>query len=233
MSKGKLLIVDDDEDIRHLVGGSLANNGFDVITAEDGEEGVAKALCEHPDLIILDVEMPGMDGIAVCREIRRCLTTPIIFLSVRSDTPDKILGLGAGGDNYLTKPFDTSELLAYVEATIRRQNLYYRSDNGSQVIRIKDLTLDISAHELRRNGTTIPLTSTEFKLFRTLAENAGRVVTRDQLLDRVWEMDIEGIYSRTIDVHVGRIRRKIGDDPIRPSYILTVSGVGYKMPGTL
>ena len=229
MSKGKLLIVDDDEDIRQLVGGSLVNRGYEVITAENGEDGLAKAHAEHPDLIILDIEMPGMDGIQTCQEIRRRLNTPIIFLSVRSETTDRVLGLGVGGDNYLTKPFQIPELIAHVDAAMRRQAVYSRPDHDHHLLKVKDLCLDIRAHELKRNGCPIQLTATEFKVFRVLAANPDRAITREQLLDQVWQANTDGVYSRTIDVHIGRIRRKIGDDSERPRYILTVAGVGYKV----
>lgn len=230
MSKGKLLIVDDDEDIRQLVGGCLTNRGYEVITAATGEEGFAKAHSEHPDLIILDVEMPGMDGIQTCQEIRKHLNVPIIFLSVRAETSDRVLGLGVGGDNYLTKPFQIPELLAFVDAAMRRQSVYSRPNRDHPIFKIRDLCLDIRAHELKRDGCSIPLTPTEFRLLQVLAQNPGRVVTREQLLDQVWQTSATDIYSRTIDVHVGRIRRKIGDDSARPQYILTVAGVGYKVP---
>lgn len=229
MSRGKLLIVDNDADIRQLLSGSLISRGYDVTTAESGEQGLAIALATHPDLIILDVEMPGMDGIQTCQEIRRHLFTPVIFLSVRSETTDRVLGLGVGGDNYLTKPFQISELIAYVDSAMRRQTTYAHP-NHSEEIKVADLVLDLSAHELRRDDDVIQLTSTEFKLFHVLVKNAGKVVTRERLLDEVWDTDIDGVYSRTVDVHVGRIRRKLGDDPNHPRYILTVSGVGYRMP---
>lgn len=229
MSKGKLLVVDDDEDIRQLVGGSLMNRGYEVIIAENGEDGLTKAHAEHPDLIILDVEMPGMDGIQTCQEIRKHLNTPIIFLSVRSETTDRVLGLGVGGDNYLTKPFQIPELVAYVDAAMRRQAVYSKTDRNSHLLKVRDLCLDVRAHELKRGAAVIPLTATEFKVLRVFATNADRVVTREQLLDQVWQMDADGIYSRTIDVHIGRIRRKMGDDIEHPRYILTIPGIGYRI----
>lgn len=230
VSKGRVLVVDDDEDIRQLVSRSLADRGYDVALASSGEEGIAAAFTDPPDLVILDVEMPGMDGIQTCQEMRKRLLVPIIFLSVRSDDTDVVLGLGVGGDNYLTKPFRVPELIAHVDAAIRRESLYSERRRESQHVKVRDLTLDASAHELRRNGDAIPLTNTEFKLIFTLACNAGRVVTRDQLLDSVWENKSDGIYSRTVDVHIGRIRRKIEPDPKSPCYIQTISGLGYKMP---
>lgn len=231
MPNGKLLIVDDDEDIRQLVGTSLKNRGYEVISARSGEEGLTKALSEQPDLIVLDVEMPGMDGIQTCQEIRKHLIVPVLFLSVRSEETDVVLGLGVGGDNYLTKPFKIPELIAHVDAAMRRKQRYSQAVHSDQTLKVKDLALDLSAHELKRNGDIILLTSTEFKLFQILAENAGRVVTRDKLLDLVWLLESDGVYSRTVDVHIGRIRKKIGDDPASPRYIVTVPGLGYKMAG--
>ncbi len=230
MSKGRVLVVDDDEDIRQLIGRSLANRGYEVALAASGEDGIASALADRPDVIILDVEMPGMDGIQTCQELRRTLYVPIIFLSVRSDETDIVLGLGVGADNYLTKPFKIPELLAHVDAAIRRQTQYIRPHEEPGTVQVQDLTLDLSAHELRRDGQVISLTPTEFKLVQSLVINAGRVLTRDQLLDCVWEHRSDGVYTRTVDVHMGRLRKKIEPDLARPRYILTVPGLGYKMP---
>ncbi|MCX6344814.1 MAG: response regulator transcription factor [Armatimonadetes bacterium] len=226
MPIGKLLIVVD-ADIRLMIGNGLRSRDYDVIIAETGDEGLSK-ISEKPDLIILDMDMPAMDGIQTCREIRKHVTTPIIFLGDSSEASGRILCLDAGGDNYLIKPITVPELAAYLNAAIRRQTHY--SNKAGRRINIKDLTLDVSAHELKRNDELIHLTLTEFKLFRALAVNCGQVLTRDHLLDEVWNIDSSGFYSRTIDVHVGRMRRKIGDDPLNPRYILTVNGVGYKIP---
>ena len=230
MRQGKVLVIDDDEDIRHSLGRRLSDRGYEVFLAGSGEEGLTKALTESPDVIVLDVDMPGMDGIQTCREIRAHLFVPIIFLSVRSDETDIVLGLGVGGDNYLTKPFKASELLAYVDAAVRRETVYSRRRKQSKLLKVKDLVLDLSAYELKRGGDVIQLTPTEFKLIRMLAENVDRVLTREQLLDHVWEFNANGVYSRTVDVHIGRVRGKIGDDRANPQYIITVPGLGYKMP---
>ena len=229
MPKGKVLVIDDEEDIRELVGGSLANRGYNVVLACSGEEGLAKALGEKPDVIVLDVEMPDMDGIQTCQEIRKHILVPIIFLSVRSDETDVVLGLGVGGDNYLTKPLSICELLAYVEAAMRRETVYSQRRNQTRLIAVKDLVVDLDAHELRQDGRTIPVSATEFKLIQILAENVDRVLTRNQLLDHVWQTKADNIFSRTVDVHIGRVRRKIGDDPNHPRYIVTVPGLGYKI----
>lgn len=229
LPKGKVLIVDDDEETRRLLERKLAGRGCEVATAGSGEEGVAIAFRERPDLVILDVDMPGMGGIQACQEIRRSLYIPIILLSERVEESDMVLGLGVGGDYYLPKPIREAELLSHVEAALRRETAYRRRSQQSDLLHIRDLTLDLAEHELRRNGKPIPVTFTEFKLIEVLAQNAGRILTRDQLLDCVWDTRAEGVYSRTVDVHVARIRRKIGDDPHNQRYIITVPGIGYKM----
>ncbi|MEN6370476.1 MAG: response regulator transcription factor [Armatimonadota bacterium] len=231
MRKGKILIVDDDEDILRLVGGALKVRGYDIVTASTGAGGVALAVAEQPDLIILDIELPDMSGTDVCQQIRLTNLVPILFLTVRSDETDVVLGLGVGADYYVTKPFKVPELIAGVEAALRRETVYAERKKHRSSISVKDLQIDLSAFEVRKKGEPVQLTTTEFKLLQTLAEHPGRVLTRDQLLDCVWDLRAEGIYTRTVDVHIGRLRKKIEDDPSRPQYIVTVAGLGYKMPG--
>lgn len=231
LRKGKILIVDDDEDILRLVGGALKVRGYDIVTASTGAGGVALAVAEQPDLIILDIELPDMSGTDVCQQIRLTNLVPILFLTVRSDETDVVLGLGVGADYYVTKPFKVPELIAGVEAALRRETVYAERKKHRSSISVKDLQIDLSAFEVRKKGEPVQLTTTEFKLLQTLAEHPGRVLTRDQLLDCVWDLRAEGIYTRTVDVHIGRLRKKIEDDPSRPQYIVTVAGLGYKMPG--
>lgn len=230
LRKSKILIVDDDEDILRLVGGALKMRGYDIVTACTGAAGVRLASEEQPDLIILDIELPDINGTDVCQEIRRTSLAPIVFLTVRSDEMDVVLGLGVGADNYITKPFKVSELIARIEAALRREKVYAERKRLRNVIEIKDLSLDLSAVEVRKRGKLVPLTSTEFKLLQVLAEYPGRVFTRDQLLDHVWDLRADGVYTRTVDVHIGRLRKKIEDNPEKPQYIVTVVGLGYKMP---
>ena len=227
MHRGKVLVIDHDETIRRSVAKRLSDRGHDVATADSGEQGLTAALTQCPDAIIMSVDT---DGIQTCREIRKHLSVPVIFVGGRSGQTDIELALEAGGDAYLPKPVNTAELLAYVDAAVRRQTVYSRCGARPKLVKVKDLVLDLSAHEFRRNGAMIPLTPTEFKLIRTLAENVDRVLTRGQLLDYVWESDAKGLYSRTVDVHIGRVRGKIGDDRADPHYIVTVPGLGYKMP---
>lgn len=230
MRNNRVLVVDDDEDILRLVSGSLRAHGFEVLTATTGTDGVALCASQRPDLVVLDVELPDKSGIEVCQEIRRNHLIPIVFLSVRCEETDVVLGLGVGADNYITKPFRISELVARIEATLRRETVYAERKKVQKRLTIRDLTLDLSAHEVRKSGTPIQLTTTEFRLLQALAEHVGQVLTRDQLLDCVWELRADGVYTRTVDVHIGRLRKKIEDDPADPEYIVTVPGLGYKIP---
>lgn len=229
MPRGKILIVDDDEQTREFVERVLGERGYRVTSASTGEQGLRTAATGNPDLIVLGMDMSSSDGTQTCQEIRKNAFIPIIAVGNRSDETDVVLSLGVGADYYLTKPLRSSEFAAYVEAGIRRQTIYSQRSLEANAMRVKDLVLDFPAHELRRGGRLIPLSPTEFRLVHTLARNAGRIMTRDQLLDSVWEFKADGIYSRTVDVHIGRIRRKIGDTPAKPRYIVTVPGLGYKM----
>jgi DNA-binding response OmpR family regulator len=231
LRKGKVLVVDDDEDILRLVSGALRSRGFDVVTGCTGAEGMELSVSERPDVVVLDIELPDRDGIDVCQDIRRINLVPIIFLTVRSEETDVVLGLGVGADNYITKPFRVPELVARVEAALRRETVYAERKKTKRIVEIKELSIDMSAFEARRSGAIIPLTPTEFRLLKALAENPDQVLTRDQLLDHVWDLKADGIYTRTVDVHIGRLRKKIESDPAKPTYILTVPGLGYKMPG--
>jgi len=226
----KILVVDDDEDIINLIKAYLTSRGYKVVAATNGEAGIRLAHVERPDLIILDIEMPDRDGLEVCQEIRQTMLTPILFLTVRGDESDVVLGLGMGADNYITKPFKLSELTAKVDAALRRETLYAERRKHQDVVNVGELRLDLSAHEAHRSDKLLDLTPTEFKLLQALAEHAGHVLSREQLLDHVWEMRADGVYTRTVDVHVGRLRKKVEDDPENPRYIITVSGLGYKMP---
>jgi len=228
---GRILVVDDDEDILNLIKGYLSSRGYQVVTAPTGEDGIRLAHMQNPDLIILDIELPDKDGIEVCQEIRQTMLTPIMFLTVRAEETDVVLGLGVGADNYITKPFKISELIAKVEAVLRRETVYAERRKHQDIFTIGDLTLDLTAHEARKGDTTLDLTPTEFKLLEALISNVGHVLSREQLLDHVWEFRSDGVYTRTVDVHVGRLRKKIEDDPDNPRHIVTIAGLGYKMSG--
>ena len=229
MPRGRVLIVEGDDQAGQAIARGLSARGYEVVRAGSGSEAVGKALIEKPDAIAIAVEVPGADGIEVCQEIRKSLLVPIILISSRVDDTDFVLGLGVGADYYITKPYRMPLLLACVEAAVRREVTYARQRAARDTLTVGDLALDLAEHELERNGETILLSPTEFRLLAALARNAGRTLTRSQLLESVWELKADGIYSRTVDVHIGRIRRKIGDGTAAGRYIVTVPGLGYKM----
>ena len=221
----KILIVDDDENICELLRLYLQKDGFDTVVAHDGQTAVKLANSENPDLILLDIMLPGLDGWQVCREIRKTSETPIIMLTAKSETFDKILGLELGADDYVSKPFDTKEVVARIKAVLRRSNDNDKQNQISEV-RYDKLKINLTNYELVVNGVRIDTPPKELELIYHLASNPNRVYTRDQLLDEVWGFDYYGD-SRTVDVHVKRLREKLED--VSPEWSLkTVWGVGYK-----
>ena len=229
MPKGSILLIGGDEGSRQSITQALMGRDYAVSHSASGEEGVSAARHAHPDLIILDSALPDETCIQTCTDLRALSTSPIIILSSDKDDADIALGLGVGADAYLIKPIALPVLVAHVEAAIRRETAYRKRQSKSKPLYVRDLVVDLAGCELTRNGAVIPLSPTEFRLIRALAENAGRVLSRDQLLDSVWETRAEDVYSRTVDVHIGRLRRKIEDDIRQPSYIVTVAGMGYKL----
>ena len=220
----KILIVDDDANICELLRLYLEKDGFDTVVANDGEQAVEYASKYSPDLILLDIMLPKLDGWQVCREIRKTSETPIIMLTAKGETFDKILGLELGADDYVSKPFDTKEVIARIKAVLRRTN---DSDKGSQIseVRYDKLRINLTNYELEVNGVKIDTPPKELELIYHLASNPNRVYTRDQLLD-VWGFDYYGD-SRTVDVHVKRLREKL--ENVSDEWSLkTVWGVGYK-----
>ena len=221
----KILIVDDDENICELLRLYLEKDGFETIVANDGEQAVDYASKYSPDLILLDIMLPKLDGWQVCREIRKTSETPIIMLTAKGETFDKILGLELGADDYVSKPFDTKEVIARIKAVLRRS---HESDKSSQVneVRYDKLRINLTNYELVVNGVKIDTPPKELELIYHLASNPNRVYTRDQLLDEVWGFDYYGD-SRTVDVHVKRLREKL--ENVSDEWCLkTVWGVGYK-----
>jgi len=221
----KILIVDDDENICELLRLYLQKEGYETVVANDGEQAVKMASQHNPDLIMLDIMLPGLDGWQVCREIRKTSETPIIMLTAKGETFDKILGLELGADDYVTKPFETKEVIARIKAVLRRSNDKEKQGQASEV-RYDKLKINITNYELVVNGERVDTPPKELELIYHLASNPNRVYTRDQLLDEVWGFDYYGD-SRTVDVHVKRLREKL--ENVSDEWTLkTVWGVGYK-----
>ena len=222
--KYKILVVDDDTNICELLRLYLEKEGFETVVANDGQQAVEYANKYTPDLILLDIMLPKLDGWQVCRQIRKTLETPIIMLTAKGETFDKILGLELGADDYITKPFDTKEVIARVKAVLRRT--YDSEKNSMQEVKYDKLRINLTNYELVVDGKSIDTPPKELELIYHLASNPNRVYTRDQLLDEVWGFDYYGD-SRTVDVHVKRLREKL--ENISPEWLLkTVWGVGYK-----
>lgn len=224
MKSKKILVVDDEAQITELITSYLEREGYQVATAADGEEALEVYRKEQPDLILLDLMLPKLNGYEVCREIRAQSRVPIIMLTARDEEPDKIVGLELGADDYITKPFSPREVVARVRAVLRRAEV---GEPETKVIRVGDIEIDQTRHEVKKKGETIELTPTEFKLLATLADSPRRVFTRLQLVEEVQGYSFEG-YERTIDAHIKNLRQKIEDDPKNPTMIGTVYGVGYR-----
>jgi DNA-binding response OmpR family regulator len=219
-----ILVVDDEVRITQLVRDYLVHAGYAAVTAGDGRTALALYRSEKPDLVVLDLGLPEMDGLDVARELRKLGDTPIIMLTARAEETDKLIGLELGADDYITKPFSPKELVARVRAVLRRtENI---SPVG-QVLQVADMTIDPSRMRVSLAGRQVELTATEFELLMTLAKQPGRIFTRAQLLDSVRGVAFES-YERAIDAHIKNIRRKLELDPHEPRYVLTVHGVGYK-----
>jgi two-component system, OmpR family, alkaline phosphatase synthesis response regulator PhoP len=219
-----ILVVDDEPKIVRLVSDYLVAAGFSVSSARTGDEALMRARTAPPDLVILDLGLPGTDGLDVTRTLRRGGDVPIIMLTARDDETDKLIGLELGADDYVTKPFSPRELVARVRAVLRRR----AGAGASDVLRAADLVLDLPRLRVTRAGEGVDLTATEFALLAAMARQPGRVFTRSQLLDAIHGQAIES-YERAIDAHVKNIRRKLEPDPRRPRYLLTVYGVGYRL----
>ena len=231
MAERTVLIVEDDRALLDVLKFNLTKEGYHVITALDGSQALEAARQSQPDIILLDVMLPKIDGFEVCRILRHEMTTPILMLTAKDSEIDKIVGLEVGADDYLTKPFSMRELLARIRAMLRRSEMVETKPAVQEMlIRVGDLEIDKMRHQASARGLALKLTTMEFNLLLFLAENKGIVFSREQLLENVWGYDYQG-ETRTVDVHVRWLRERIETDPGKPEYLITVRGVGYKLEG--
>ena len=229
----RILIVEDEKPISDIVKFNLEKEGFEVVTAYDGKEGLSLAQSIDLDLILLDIMLPGMDGFEVCKKIRENSNVPIIMATAKAEEVDKILGLEFGADDYITKPFSVRELIARVKANLRRTAMPIENGNGGgqkNTIVAKNLTIDLLKYEATKGGEVLPLTVREFELLKYLATQREQVFSREQLLESVWGYEYYGD-MRTVDVTVRRLREKVEDDSANPEFIVTRRGVGYYFKG--
>jgi two-component system alkaline phosphatase synthesis response regulator PhoP len=233
----RILVIEDELHIQELIKYNLEKNNFAVTLADNGTEGLSKAMKGEYDLVLLDLMLPGLDGLEICKRMRgdkRTKKTPIIMLTAKSEEFDKVLGLELGADDYMTKPFSVKELIARIRAALRRldtnedEEIQAVNDNTDVLLTYHDITLDKQKYEVRKAGEKLVLTLKEFELLKMLIENKGRVLTRDSLLDKIWGYDYAG-ETRTVDVHIRHLRQKIHDEDENNQMIETIRGVGYKI----
>ena len=235
MAKEKILIVDDETEMTKLVGVYLAKEHFTPVVAYNGKQALALLKKEKPDLIILDIMLPDMEGSSLSLEMRKISNAPIIFLSCKNQEIDKIIALSAGGDDYITKPFMPGELVARIKAHLRRQYSLSNmaAENPNNLYEFDGLSIDLDAHELSVNGQQIPLTMKEFEILRLLVENPRKVFSADRIFETVWKTNCMENDVKTVMVYISNLRKKIETNPNTPRYILSVRGVGYKFNQTL
>lgn len=235
MATSKVLIVEDDRTLLDVLRYNLTKEGYGIVTAVDGVQGLEVARSEIPDLIILDIMLPKLDGFEVCRILRKEFTVPILMLTAKGEEVDKVVGLELGADDYITKPFSLRELLARIRAMLRRVEMM-KQEALSEVetvppsIKVGNLEVNFARYQVFRGGSVVDLSPKEFELLAFLIRNRGQVFSRDRLLERVWGYDYAGD-TRTVDVHIRWLRQKIEQNPSQPHHILTVRGVGYKFSG--
>ena len=222
-----ILLVDDEESIQKLLAYPLEREGYRVLQARDGEEALTRFASERVDLVVLDIMLPKLDGLEVCKRLRAESEVPIIMLTARDDELDKVLGLELGADDYITKPFSIREFRSRVRALLRRASVSRQDVEGGDVISVEGLTIDLARRAVEIRGERVQLTYVEFELLRILASHPGRVYSRRMLLEALWG-GADYREPRTIDVHVRHLREKLERDPAEPEYILTVRGVGYR-----
>jgi two-component system OmpR family response regulator len=227
----KILIVEDDANLLEAIKYNLHKDGYDVVAAGDGEMALELARQEKPDILILDIMLPKLNGFEVCRILRQEMTVPILMLTAKADETDKVVGLEIGADDYMTKPFSIRELMARIRAMLRRTKMVLPSPAaGSSSIKIGEIEVDAARHKASLAGSILELSPKEFDLLAFLAQNKGLVFTREQLLEKVWGYDFAGD-TRTVDVHIRWLRQKIEVDAGQPRYLITIRGTGYKLEG--
>ena len=231
----KVLIVDDDKNLLDVLKYNLVNDGYDVVVAEDGIQSLDVARREKPDLILLDIMLPGLDGFEVCRILRKEMAVPILMLTAKTEEIDKVVGLELGADDYITKPFSIRELMARVRAMLRRSQwvepkMPSVEPAAASVLQASDLEVDVVGHKVFHKDTTVRLSPKEFALLAFLMRHRGQVFNREQLVEKVWGYDYEGT-GRTVDVHIRSLRRKVEENPVKPEHLITVHGFGYKFEG--
>ena len=231
MDRRRILIIDDERELRTMLSSYLQAEGFETLEAADGQRGLESATKARPDLIILDVGLPGVDGFEVLRRLRQQSDVPVIMLTARSEEVDRVVGLTVGADDYVTKPFSPREVSARITAILRRSSMATRSgEEELEVMRFEGLTIDSARREVVVDGQPVEMSTLEFDLLAALAASPGRVFSREQLMEKVWGWDYFGV-DRVVDVHVVNIRKALGDDPAHPRFLGTVRGVGYKFVG--
>lgn len=226
LKQDKILVVDDEEHIRELIKFNLEKSGFQIVCAQDGMEALNKTKSELPQLILLDLMLPGIDGFEVCKTIKSdesIANIPIIFITAKGEEIDKVLGLELGADDYITKPFSVRELSARVKAVLRRSSNKIQQD----IFKFGDISVDFQKHQVMKNNSEIELTLKEFELLEILIKNKGKVMPRELLIDKIWGYEYIG-ETRTVDVHIRHLRQKIEEDDRKPKYIQTIRGIGYR-----
>jgi len=235
MTGAKILVVEDDKTLLDVLKYNLLKENYSVITATDGIQAIEIARSESPDFILLDIMLPRLDGLEVCRILRKEMTVPVLMLTARGEEVDKVVGLELGADDYVTKPFSLKELLARIRAMLRRAEMMKKEtlpdkEISPPAIKVGNLEIDFARHQVSRGNSILDLSPKEFDLLAFLIKNQGHVFSRDRLLDRVWGYDYIGD-TRTVDVHIRWLRKKIEEEPAHPRHLLTVRGIGYKFEG--
>lgn len=229
INTNKLLLVDDERDILNLLEDVLRGEGFqNILKATSGEQAIELCRSEKPDLVVLDIMLPGMDGIEACRRIREFSYCPVLFLSSKNDDVDKILGLSIGGDDYVTKPFSPKEVAFRVKAQLRRKSYEQRANNREAIIEIGNISIDTDGQRVYKADVEITLTAREYQLLEYMARNAGKIISKERLYEQVWGEYASGV-DNTMMVHIRHLREKLENDPSNPGLIITVKGLGYKL----